>query len=111
MGLCKWYGVCVKRLGLLVTRRVPCLSWELLCKKYDVSSVDVVQLDCEGKDAAIVRGLVKHCTSHPRAWPRVIQFEANGLTPEWEVEEAVNLLKMKGYGMHYWSRGNVLLER
>ena len=54
----------VNRLDLLVSRRVPVLSWGLLCDKYNVTSVDLVQLDCEGKDAAIVRGLAKHCEDH-----------------------------------------------
>jgi hypothetical protein len=73
------------RLDLLKSRWVPVLSWGRLCEKYNVSSVDVVQLDCEGMDAAIVRGLAKHCERHAAAWPRVIQFEANHLTPNEEV--------------------------
>ena len=101
----------VNRLDLLASRQVPVLSWGLLCEQYNVTSVDVVQLDCEGKDAAIVRGLAKYCEKHPAAWPRVIQFEANQLTPELEVRHAVGLLKQNGYMVRFWSSCNILLER
>ena len=101
----------VNRLDLLVSRRVPVPSWGLLCEKYSVTSVDVVQLDCEGKDAAIVRGLAKYCEDHPAAWPRVIQFEANHLIPVLEVHAAVGLLLKNGYLVRYWSSCNILLER
>ena len=101
----------VNRLDLLVSRRVPVLSWGLLCEQYNVTSVDVVQLDCEGKDAAIVRGLAKHRKHHTAAWPRVIQFEVNKLTPKLEVQAAVDLLHKNGYWVRYWSSCNILLER
>ena len=101
----------VSRLDLLVSRRVPVLSWGLLCDKYNVTSVDLVQLDCEGKDAAIVRGLANYCEKHPAAWPRVIQFEANNLTPALEIHAVVGLLLENGDFLHYWSSCNILLER
>ena len=90
---------------------MPVVSWGRLCEKYNVSSVDVVQLDCEGMDAAIVRGLAKHCERHAAAWPRVIQFEANHLTPNEEVIETVAMLKKNGYRVNYQSQSNILLER
>ena len=99
------------RLDLLRSRWVPVLSWGRLCEKYNVSSVDVVQLDCEGMDAAIVRGLAKHCERNAAAWPRVIQFEANHLTPNEEVTGTVAMLKKNGYRVNYQSRFNILLER
>ena len=79
----------VGRLDLLERRRVRVLSWADLCEQHGVASVDVVQLDCEGKDCAIIRGLLAHCSREPGAYPGVLQFEANHLTEEAEVAGAM----------------------
>ena len=101
----------VDRLDLLQARNVPVLSWRHLCEQHDVTSVDVVQIDCEGKDSAIVRGLICHCEQHPAAWPRLLQFEANYLTPEEEVDATIGQLEHNGYWVWYRSPCNVALER
>mmetsp|Transcript_48561 Transcript_48561/g.113710 ORF Transcript_48561/g.113710 Transcript_48561/m.113710 type:complete len:347 (-) Transcript_48561:36-1076(-) len=97
---------------LLEERSIRVLSWGELCNSYGVSSVDVVQLDCEGKDCAILRGLVAHCEHHPAAWPRVIHFEANGLTSGEEIESTLDTLQLKGnYEIVWRSHQNCELTR
>ena len=101
----------VNQLDLLQMRRVSVLGWRDLCEKYGVASVNVVQLDCEGKDAAILRGMVEFCEHRPAAWPRVIKFEANHLTPKEEVAAAVEALRRNDYWVREWSSENVVVER
>mmetsp|Transcript_20608 Transcript_20608/g.37621 ORF Transcript_20608/g.37621 Transcript_20608/m.37621 type:complete len:113 (-) Transcript_20608:99-437(-) len=85
------------RNDLIQSRQVRVLSWGDLCRLYAVGSVDVVQLDCEGKDCAILRGLLTHCESDPDAYPRVIRFEANYLTDPTEVKTMISALETHGY--------------
>ena len=101
----------IGRLDLLQNRDVQVFDWGTLCDKYDVRSVDVIQLDCEGRDCAILRGMLRHCDSHPQALPRVILFEANHLTPETEIEEIVQMLERRGLYVKYRTRNNILVER
>mmetsp|Transcript_44101 Transcript_44101/g.80535 ORF Transcript_44101/g.80535 Transcript_44101/m.80535 type:complete len:342 (-) Transcript_44101:100-1125(-) len=81
---------------LLEERSIQVLSWGKLCRSYGVRSVDIVQLDCEGKDCAILRGLVSHCAKNPAAWPREIHFEANRLTSPEEIRSTLAVLQSKG---------------
>lgn len=101
----------VDRLDLLVERKVPVLSWGELCKQYHVGTVDVVQLDCEGKDCAILRGLLAHCKTAPDAYPRIIEFEANSLTPQTEVAETLEALLRSGYSVRTHNDKNIVVER
>lgn len=101
----------IERIDLLEERPVPVLDWAELCRQQGVRSVDVVQIDCEGKDCAIVRGLLEHCKENPAAFPRLIQFEANHLTLKEEVKETIGLLKQQGYRKVTHSRSNVLMQR
>ena len=96
----------VGRLDLLERRRVRVLSWADLCEQHGVASVDVVQLDCEGKDCAIIRGLLAHCSREPGAYPRVLQFEANHLTEEAEVAGTMGALAAHGYRVRWQNDQN-----
>lgn len=101
----------VERPDLMEVREVPVLSWTDLCSRYSVGSVDVVQLDCEGKDCAIIRGMVAYCTRNPDAWPRVLCFEANRLTPWDEIEETLDTLQRHGYTIRFRSSCNCAVVR
>ena len=95
----------------LEVREVPVLSWTELCWEYNVGSVDVVQLDCEGKDCAIIRGLLTHCVQNPDAWPRAIFFEANHLTPQREIEDTIQALQKHGHTVRLRSRWTCAVAR
>lgn len=101
----------VGRADLVETRTVKVLSWRELCMRYRVDSVDVVQLDCEGMDCGIIRGLLAHCRSEPALLPRVIAFEANWLTDPTEVEETLESLRAHGYQVRFRSWENICVER
>ena len=79
--------------------------------KNNVRSVDVVQLDCEGKDCAIVRGLLRYCKKNAQVLPRIIQFEANHLTPEEEIETTLDDILAFGYHLRYRTLNNICVER
>lgn len=94
----------IERKDLLESWPVEVLDWCSLCTRHSVKSVDVVQIDCEGRDCSIVRSLLSHCEKHPLAYPRVIMFEANDLTDAAEIQSTVDSLIAHGYTL--WSRGN-----
>ena len=100
----------VGRLDLLEDKPVEVYDWARLCNTFEVRHVDVVQLDCEGKDCAILRGLLRH---YGDDWdlPRIIQFEANHLTPDAEVDATVKSLCDRGYEVRYRSELNIMVER
>ena len=101
----------VGRLDLLEQRDVDVLSWTELCRRHRVSTVDVVQIDCEGKDCAILRGLIAHCVQKPVAFPRIIQFEANHLTGPDEVRQTLDDLARHGYFIRRQTDQNIIVER
>lgn len=101
----------IDRLDFLEQRRVQVFSWGDLCRRYGVTSVDVVQLDCEGMDCSVIRGLITHCKNYPDAFPRVIVFEANCLTDPGEVQETVEALLASGYRVRSQTWENITVER
>lgn len=101
----------IGRQDLLERRPISMLSWGDLCMQHGLGSVDVVQLDCEGMDCAILRGLMAYCDVYPRAYPRVIQFEANYLTAAQEIDETVAALCARGYKVRTRGHANITVER
>ena len=102
----------VGRDDLLEQRSIRVLSWADLCTLHGVASVDIVQLDCEGMDCAVLRGLLTHCENNPASLPRLIQFEAKAeLTAPDEIHATLAALVARGYSI--WMRGpsNVIVER
>ena len=100
----------IGRYDLMQNKTVQVYDWGTLCRKYNVRSVDVVQLDCEGKGCAILRGMIRHWK---KSWqlPRIIQFEANHLTPKAEIKHTVESLRTFGFRVRYWGDTNILVER
>ena len=101
----------VDRLELLEQRVVQVLSWADLCHRYGIGSVDVVQLDCEGMDCGILRGMLKHYDESGDGLPRLICFEANHLTPDAEINDTLQSLKQHGYSVCWRSYSNIIVER
>jgi len=101
----------IGRSDLLESKLVDVYDWRGLCHKYNVRSVDVVQLDCEGRDCAILRGMLRHCEKNSLWLPRVIQFEANHLTPRAEVESTVQSLISSGFHVSHRTQNNIMVKR
>ena len=99
----------VNRLDLLENKEVEVCDWERLCTEFNVRYVDVVQLDCEGKDCAILRSMLRHCVDDGNL-PRIIAFEANHLTPPAEVDYTVKVLCDRGYRVRNRTDYDVLVE-
>ena len=97
--------------NLLENKVIDVYDWRWLCEKYNVGYVDIVQLDCEGKDCAILRGMLKHHRKSDWPLPRVIKFEANSLTGEEEIQRTLESLAAFGFKVRYRGFCNVLLER
>ena len=100
----------IGRYDLMQNKTVQVYDWGTLCRKYNVRSVDVVQLDCEGKGCAILRGMIRHWK---KSWqlPRIIQFEANHLTSEAEAKCTAQSLRKLGFRVRYWGEANIIMER
>ena len=101
----------VGRDDLLEQRSIRVLSWADLCTLHGVASVDIVQLDCEGMDCAVLRGLLAHCDRNPASLPRVIQFEANYLTDLAEIDAILAALAARGYQVRMRGPSNIIVER
>ena len=85
-------------------------DWGSLCEKFDCRTADVVQLDCEGKDSAILRSMLRHYDDDYDL-PRVVQFEANHLTLSAEVDATLKSLYARGYKLRFQTECNVMVER
>ena len=101
----------IGRADLLRATQVRVGDWGTLCETFGVGRVDVLQLDCEGRDCAILRGMMRYCRARPWSFPRIIQFEANHLTPALEVESTLADLAHCGYRITYRSMFNVMVTR
>ena len=100
----------VGRLDLLENKIVPVHDRRSLCEEFQCRTADVVQLDCEGKDCAIMRSMLRHYDDDYDL-PRVVAFEANHLTPSAEVDATLKSLYARGYELRFQSNCNVMVER
>ena len=100
----------VGREDLMEQRKVQVFNWGDLCNQYGIGTVDAVQLDCEGMDCGILRGMLKHCDEYKGALPRLIAFEANHLTDASEVEATLTALKEHGYSIRVRGYSNIIVE-
>ena len=62
-----------------------------------MSSVDLLKLDCEGADLAIMHSLLAYCDKWPATFPRIVAFETNLLSSSGGVDEIVGGLCRRGY--------------
>jgi FkbM family methyltransferase len=95
---------------LMHSKQVKMLAYEDLCKQYNVASVNVMQLDCEGADCAVLRGLLRHCEQFDNCFPMILQFEAHWLQEPEEVRETLHALLLHGYHVIKWNN-DILLQR
>eukprot|EP00927_Polykrikos_kofoidii_P033931 TRINITY_DN28770_c0_g1_i1.p1 TRINITY_DN28770_c0_g1~~TRINITY_DN28770_c0_g1_i1.p1 ORF type:complete len:447 (-),score=59.44 TRINITY_DN28770_c0_g1_i1:35-1375(-) len=90
-----------------LVRRRTVTAWSLatLFRRYRVATVCALALDCEGHDAVILRGFLRHCRVRPEWYPRWIIFETNGMNDEvfgkGTEESLINSLLECGYELIY----------
>jgi FkbM family methyltransferase len=75
----------------LVESRVPCLTFESLCRRHDLSHLDVLLIDTEGYDYEILRQIDLH-----RLHPTLVVYESATL-PTGDKTSAAELLDGCGY--------------
>ena len=92
-------------------------TWEKLRRQLNVDGCELLIVDAEGYDAAVLRSLITHCRERleigTNVWPNVIQFETmgncdkiEGYGVEWDV---INALKREGYVLVHYSNYNIHL--
>ena len=90
---------------LLRTRSVRVISVGALLRRHRVAGVNVMALDCEGHDCAILRGLMRTAKARPELYPRYLIFETNGMNDdlfgEGTEERTVRQLQECGYQLWY----------
>jgi len=74
--------------GLLQSASVPLLTFGELCEAHNVRTVDLLKIDVEGHDTVVLHSLV----DYGMVWPRVIQFETNGLCAQEDVDSVIRVL-------------------
>ena len=76
-------------------RTLPIWSiWDV----YHVSGCDLLKVDTEGQDVAILNHLWNDIVASERGpFPKIISFEANGLTNRLDVDELLQKYYAKGY--------------
>ena len=65
--------------SLLVSRSVPCFTFEEIFKLTNASGCEILIIDAEGADSDILRSMIKACQKPGGIrWPRVISYETRG---------------------------------
>jgi len=82
----EWYGE-VTTIGKAI--ECPSMTFEELCKKYNITDIEFLQIDTEGYDATILKSI--DFTKHNI---KTIKYES---TNNWQTESIVPFLESKGY--------------
>mmetsp|Transcript_60137 Transcript_60137/g.160022 ORF Transcript_60137/g.160022 Transcript_60137/m.160022 type:complete len:340 (-) Transcript_60137:135-1154(-) len=98
---------------LLEERTVQCFTFEMLLKMHHASSCEVLIIDAEGADCAILQSMIDSCRRKRVAWPRLIHFETRGLADVKESkgteEELVTVLQRDCDYRLVWANGDSTL--
>jgi len=101
-----------KKLGiehLVETSHVPCLPIGELFEREQVTELDLLKLDTEGQDCAILLNLADWLQQQPAtARPRKIIFESNELADSNQVTAVINKYIMLGYNLQISDYDTVL---
>jgi FkbM family methyltransferase len=82
---------------LIVETTVPCIRFETLCRRHDVRRIDVLVLDAEGQDCAILAGVDLEALR-----PRVVCYEDVHVPAG---EQAACLERLRGLGYETMQEG------
>ncbi|CAD7944743.1 unnamed protein product [Amoebophrya sp. A25] len=85
------------------SKRVPCCTFSELLQHCGSGSMQLLHLDCEGQDFAILRGVLEYVYRHgPTVRPSQIVFEASsGKKYVQECEQLLRLFYRIGYKLEY----------
>ena len=77
---------------------VPCMTLDAVTAKHAIETIDILQIDAEGHDEAVLRTLTLSRTA-----PTIVQFEHGHLTPA-QIDTAIGYLAANGYKVLYGGR-------
>ena len=66
------------KMSLKERRKVQLYTFDDVLNQSNASGCEILVIDAEGGDCAILRSMLAACQSHCFAWPRVIRFETRG---------------------------------
>lgn len=64
--------------NLVEERSISCYTFRGLLQMHDASGCEVLIVDAEGSDLAVMRSVIDACSNGPYPWPRVLCFETMG---------------------------------
>lgn len=98
---------------LLEERKVPCHTFEGVLALHNARACEVLVVDAEGADCAILRNVIAACSTGRVPWPRVIRFEIGprGGAREEEDEQMLCDLQREGYVLIDHSGDATLVHR
>ncbi len=88
----------------IVTEEIRCLTLETLMTRHGLPRLDLLQLDTEGYDFEIIRGI-----HFDRLIPGMISFETEHLDPE-ELKECEALLRKQNYRLYTFNRDAIAVH-
>ena len=93
--------------NLLEEREVPCYTFGEVLKMHSANGCEVLIIDAEGADCAILRSMLACCQTQQSPWPRAVRFETWGWedgkerlseSSEYkEEEEMIQILQQEDY--------------
>jgi len=82
---------------------VPVKTVGYLQEKYNIPSLDLLQIDAEGMDYEVIKGI-----DFTKSAPRVINFEVNNLN---NLSECKNFLRNHGYDLHRYAGDMIAIQK
>ena len=89
----------------IVTTQVDCITFKQLCKKNNVTDIDIIHIDTEGYDFEIIKMIDFECFK-----PRIILYEHKHLSPT-EKAECHALLQENQYELLELKRDTIALAK
>jgi hypothetical protein len=75
---------------MMETRSIPMYTFGDVLFRHKASGCEVLVIDAEGDDCAILRSMMKCCRSGQTSWPWVIRFETHGIA---DLKENIEFLE------------------
>lgn len=87
---------------------IELITFDTLIKKYKIEGVDFLKIDTEGHDITIIKSLL---SSDNLILPKKIEFEANILSNQNEVNDIIEILNRHGYVITKRTESDIVVER
>ena len=90
--------ICDYKEALLEKREVECFTYDGVLRKHNASGCEILIVDAEGGDCAIVNGMIHACTMGLTTWPTLVRYETRreNYDPYGSKEEEDLLRRLQG---------------